>query len=131
MNLTPEQSNTIRHWGEKTQHVNEIRLFGSRARGDGAEKSDIDLAVTIGSDDPGTVLGIYYARGQKWQEELMGLLGGSKVHIGLYDDPNSDIVWRSCQECSGGALPIRANAADAPWLTRHKKTRGPGRGPLA
>ena len=46
MNLTPEQSNTIRHWGEKTQHVNEIRLFGSRARGDGAEKSDIDLAVT-------------------------------------------------------------------------------------
>ena len=56
MNLTPEQSNTIRHWGEKTQHVNEIRLFGSRARGDGAEKSDIDLAVTIGSDDPGTVL---------------------------------------------------------------------------
>ena len=99
MNLTPEQSNTIRHWGEKTQHVNEIRLFGSRARGDGAEKSDIDLAVTIGSDDPGTVLGIYYARGQKWQEELMGLLGGSKVHIGLYDDPDSDIVWRSCQEC--------------------------------
>ena len=29
MNLTPEQSNTIRHWGEKTQHVNEIRLFGA------------------------------------------------------------------------------------------------------
>jgi predicted nucleotidyltransferase len=105
MNLTPEQSNTIRHWGEKTQHVNEIRLFSSRARGDGAEKSDIDLAVTIGSDDPGTVLGIYYARGQKWQEELMGLLGGSKVHIGLYDDPDSDIVWRSCQECSVVLFP--------------------------
>ena len=29
----------------------------------------------------------------------MGLLGGSKVHIGLYDYPDSHIVWRSCQEC--------------------------------
>ena len=105
MNFTPEQSNTIRHWGEKTQHVNEIRLFGSCARGDGVEESDIDLAVTIGSDDPGTVLGIYYARGQKWQEGLMGLLGGSKVHIGLYHDPDSDIVWRSCQECSVVLFP--------------------------
>ena len=68
-------------------------------------KATFDLSVSIGSDDPGTVLGIYYARGQKWQEELMGLLGGSKVHIGLYDDPDSDIVWRSCQECSVVLFP--------------------------
>ena len=66
MTLTPEQSNTIRHWGEKTQHVNEIRLFGSCARGDGVEESDIDLAVTIGSDDPGTVLGIGRLKGSYW-----------------------------------------------------------------
>jgi hypothetical protein len=78
MNLTPEQSNTIRHWGEKTQHLNEIRLFGSRARGDGAEKSDIDLAVTIGSDDPGTVLGIYYARGSKVAGGIDGPVGRLK-----------------------------------------------------
>ena len=104
MTLTPEQSNTIRHWGEKTQHVNEIRLFGSCARGDGVEESDIDLAVTIGSDDPGTVLGIYYARGQKWQAELTSLLG-TQVHVGLYDDPDMDIIRRSCDECSVVLFP--------------------------
>ena len=104
MNLTPEQTNTIRQWGEKTQYVIEIRLFGSRARGDGGEKSDIDLAVTIGTDDPGTVLGIYYARGQKWQAELTSLLG-TKVHVGLYDDPEIDIVRRSCDDCSVMLFP--------------------------
>ena len=62
MNLTSQQRETIRQWGEKAQYVRAIRLFGSRARGEATEKSDIDLAVTIGGDDPGTVLGIYFAR---------------------------------------------------------------------
>ena len=90
--------------GRETQYVIEIRLFGSRARGNGGEKSDIDLAVTIGTDDPGTVLGIYYARGQKWQAELTSLLG-TKVHVGLYDDPEIDIVRRSCDDCSVMLFP--------------------------
>ena len=99
MSLTSQQRETIRQWGEKAQYVRAIRLFGSRARGEATEKSDIDLAVTIGGDDPGTVLGIYFARAQKWQTELTSLLG-TKVHVGLYDDPDMDIIRRSCDECS-------------------------------
>ena len=93
MYFTSQQRETIRQWGEKAQYVRAIRLFGSRARGEATEKNDIDLAVTIGGDDPGTVLGIYFARAQKWQTELTSLLG-TKVHVGLYDDP----IWIS----SGG-----------------------------
>jgi predicted nucleotidyltransferase len=89
---------------EKAQHVREVRLFGSRARGDATEKSDIDLAVTIGSDEPETVLAIYFSLAHKWQEELARLLG-TKVHVGLYDDPGMDIVRRSCDECSVVLFP--------------------------
>jgi predicted nucleotidyltransferase len=104
MNLTSQQLETIRQWCDRTQYVREVRLFGSRARGDATEKSDIDLAVTIDGDEPGTVLGIYYARSRKWQEDLTSLLR-SKVHVGLYDDPENDIVQRSCDECSVVLFP--------------------------
>lgn len=34
---------------EKKYHIGKVILFGSRARGDNKEKSDIDLAVTGGN----------------------------------------------------------------------------------
>ncbi|MGB0058081.1 MAG: hypothetical protein WBQ20_15300, partial [Methyloceanibacter sp.] len=60
----------------------------------------IDLAIKVESNDPGnTVLGIYLALSQRWEDKLSRLLA-SKVHIGLYNDPNSDVVRQSCDKCS-------------------------------
>jgi predicted nucleotidyltransferase len=66
--------------------VSEVRLFGSQATGEAKEGSDIDIAITIGGDDPGTVRGTYFALGKRWEDELAIILG-SKVHVSLYNDP--------------------------------------------
>jgi hypothetical protein len=39
--------------------------------------SDIDLAITVGGDDPGTVLGHYYALSKRWQDQLTELVASS------------------------------------------------------
>ena len=80
--------------------MSEVRLFGSQATGLATEQSDIDLAIKVESNDPGnTVLGIYLALSQRWEDKLSRLLA-SKVHIGLYNDPNSDVVRKACDKCS-------------------------------
>ena len=104
MSLTPEQLRAIPRWAKTAQYVAEVRLFGSQASGNGTEKSDIDLAITIGAENPGTVRGIYIARSQRWQKELTELLGAN-VHISLYDDPNSDAVRQACQKFSVVLFP--------------------------
>lgn len=65
----------------RTAYLREIRLFGSRARG-AAPDSDIDLAVTVGGDDPGTVRGHYCAESKRWQDQLTALLE-AEVHVAL------------------------------------------------
>jgi predicted nucleotidyltransferase len=105
--LTAEQSRTIREWGKRTQYVSEVRLFGSHATGLTNEQSDIDIAIKIikiESNDPGRVLGIYFALDQRWQDDLTRLLA-SKVHVGLYNDPGSDVVRQSCDKCSVTLFP--------------------------
>jgi predicted nucleotidyltransferase len=104
MSLTAEQARIIREWGKTTQYVSEVRLFGSHATGLTNEQSDIDLAIKIESNDPGGVLGIYFALGQRWQDDLTRLLA-SKVHVGLYNDPGSDVVRQSCDKCSVTLFP--------------------------
>ena len=99
MSLTPDQLRAIPQWAKTTQYVAEVRLFGSKASG-----NDIDLAITIGAENPGTVRGIYIARSQRWQKELTELLG-AKVHISLYDDPNSDVMRQACQKFSVVLFP--------------------------
>ena len=80
MQLTQTQISTIARWAESKSWVFEIRLFGSRARGDAREDSDIDLAVTLLSAKPGSALGTYFALGDDWQRELAALLG---THVSL------------------------------------------------
>jgi len=60
-------------WALRTPYVHEVRLFGSRARGNAKPDSDIDLAITVGGDNPGVVLGIYFALGKQWQDKLSEL----------------------------------------------------------
>ena len=45
-----------------------------------------------------------FAKLRDWQDELTPLLG-AKVHVSLYDDPDSDLVRQSCQSCSVPMFP--------------------------
>jgi predicted nucleotidyltransferase len=99
MFLTDHQRWVIREWAMQTPLVKEVRVFGSRARGDASSDSDIDLALTVGGGAPGTVLGNYFALSRDWQIELSNLLG-AKAHVALYNDPDPSPVRGSCDECS-------------------------------
>ena len=114
MSITAEQVRAIQEWAKATRYVSEVRLYGSQATGLAADKSDIDLAVTIaGADRGNTVPGIYVKFADQWQSELKQLVG-SEVHLGLYNQLENadDTVRRSCNECSKKAFPINA---PPPW----------------
>jgi len=99
VNLTDDQVDKIQEWAAQTRYVKEVRLFGSRAKGSARPDSDIDLAITVGGSDDGVVRGNYFAVGPEWQRQLSDLLG-LNAHVGCYNDPDTDVVRRSCDECS-------------------------------
>src|SRR5262245_20784147 len=99
MNLTELQQWIIKEWALRTPHVQEVGLLGSRAKGTAKPDSDIDLAMTVDGDSPGTVLGNYFALGERWQEQLAELLE-AKVHVALYNNPGSSVARSSCDEWS-------------------------------
>jgi predicted nucleotidyltransferase len=91
MDLTEHQQWIVGEWALRTPHILEVRLVGSRARGKAKPESDIDLAITVDGDSPGTVLGNYFALGERWQEQLTELLE-ARVHVTLYNDPGSSVA---------------------------------------
>jgi hypothetical protein len=99
MDLTDEQVRAIQFWAESMSYVEEVRLFGKRAKlakGGAPADSDVDLALTLGGDDPGTILGNYFALDETWQRELTGKLG-LQAHVALYNEPDNDRVRRYCE----------------------------------
>jgi len=47
MDMRPEWVRGLRSWAEANGYVRELWLFGSRARGDAHEESDVDLALAL------------------------------------------------------------------------------------
>ncbi len=47
MNLSQEDRKKIIAWGENHPEIRQIFLYGSRARGDNRDDSDIDLAIVL------------------------------------------------------------------------------------
>ena len=107
MGIAAEQVRAIQEWAKATRYVSEVRLYGSQATGRAADKSDIDLAITISGGRGNTVPGIYVRFAGQWREELEQILVGSKVHLGLYNEVENatDTVRRSCDECSEKLFP--------------------------
>jgi predicted nucleotidyltransferase len=98
-NISDEQRAAIEQWAKGTLQVSAVRLFGSRALGCASSNSDLDLALTVGGTDPHRALGNYLAEDENWENQLSRVTG-LKVHVGMYNDPGPDTVWRSCEECS-------------------------------
>jgi predicted nucleotidyltransferase len=110
MDLTQHQQLTIQEWAGKTRYVKEVRLFGSRAKGCAQTDSDIDLAITVAGSTPVMIRANYYTDGKRWQDELTILLEW-RVHVGLYNDPDSDLVRHECHQCSVLLFPLRSPEA--------------------
>lgn len=82
----------IRAWAEANDSIQEVWLFGSRAREDASDDSDVDLAITLmppkGNHD--WAFGNYQALGDKWQKELEAIVGR---HVSLEVMPFK-LLWR-------------------------------------
>ncbi len=100
MDLSEQQQCIIKDWAARTPLIDEVRLFGSRAKGDAPADSDVDLALTVASGAaPGTVERHYAALGQYWQNELTKLLEPLRVHVNLYNAEGENVP-RICEEFS-------------------------------
>ena len=77
MDMRDEWLRDLRSWASKNESVRELWLYGSRARGDSREESDIDLAIAlmppIGKHD--WAFGNYSAFGDAWQRKLETMVG--------------------------------------------------------
>jgi predicted nucleotidyltransferase len=47
MDMQPEWLRGLREWAQSNDAVRQLWLFGSRARGDARENSDVDLALAL------------------------------------------------------------------------------------
>jgi len=96
MDLTSEQVATIVAWGELTEIVKEIILFGSRAKGTSRQDSDVDLALTLTHANPWPA---FLANGEQWQNDLRASTG-LNVNLESLDGPEADKIRLYVGECS-------------------------------
>jgi predicted nucleotidyltransferase len=101
MNLMPEQQQSIALWAASIEWVKEVRLFGSRAKGQSRPDSNVDLALTvvkegIEDDDPA---GFYYYKWAEWGRQLTRLLRLG-AHVFWHDEEEEPAIYRYCQEAS-------------------------------
>jgi predicted nucleotidyltransferase len=100
MDITDNQQRRVQEWAERTPCVEEVWLFGSRAKGGSKPDSDIDLALKLGPvGATRTLLGNYYVLSERWTEELTEVLQ-QQAHVALLNDPEPSPIPASCEECS-------------------------------
>jgi uncharacterized protein len=77
MMISDKDRKRLREWAEANGNFRQLWLFGSRARGDARENSDVDIAVALmppnGTHD--WALGNYTSQGDPWQHELEKIMG--------------------------------------------------------
>ena len=85
-------ANAVRDWAQKRPFVRRAWIYGSRARGDHGENSDLDVAIEIdciGHDtDPSTS---FVAESPGWKRELDAATE-LDVHLQLYDPQRENPV---------------------------------------
>jgi predicted nucleotidyltransferase len=77
MDMRDDWLRGLRSWAEANESVRELWLFGSRARGDAREDSDVDLALVlmppVGKHD--WALGNYFCFEIEWKRQLEAIVG--------------------------------------------------------
>lgn len=76
----PHWLDTIRAWAESVPEVEQVWIFGSRARGVRSPKEnpppvpDLDVAYTLTGDEPGALLALSVGDGEEWRERLQAAI---------------------------------------------------------
>ena len=84
-------------WATGKDRIHELHLFGSRARGDFLEGSDVDIAYVLTGSDPGEVLAYAMYEAVNWEGELADLLGVS-VDLQMAEPSTDRVVWPSVED---------------------------------
>jgi predicted nucleotidyltransferase len=92
MDLSETELRGIREWAGETDAVQEVWLFGSRAKGSARQDSDIDLAIELRppEDNHDWARGDYERFGDEWQRKLAEITGRD-VSLELMD---RILLWR-------------------------------------
>jgi predicted nucleotidyltransferase len=76
MDMRPEWLRGLREWAQANEAVRQLWLFGSRARGDAREDSDVDIALAltppVGKHD--WALGAYFSLEREWKVKLTAIV---------------------------------------------------------
>ena len=93
MDMRPEWIRGLREWAEANGNVRQLWLFGSRARGDARENSDVDIAITLVPPDGNHdwAFGNYTALGDAWQHELKKIVGRHVSLQGIESDSDARV----------------------------------------
>jgi predicted nucleotidyltransferase len=96
MDMQPEWLRGLREWAQSNDAVRQLWLFGSRARGDAREESDVDLALALMPGDGKTdwALGAYFALESEWKQQLQAIVGRAVSIAPLVPGEPSDVRVR-------------------------------------
>lgn len=80
-------------WGRGNKSIRKIYVYGSRARGDFNENSDLDIAIELDlSEGDENIEATWISEGKKLKKELQLLLPEYSVHLELYDEDKTPTV---------------------------------------
>jgi len=87
----------ICRWATTHDRIQNIFLFGSRAKGNCEPDSDVDLAIVINGDDAVEKLAYSIYVAQKWRDETSNLLPVA-VHLQFAKAVTDIVVWPAVLE---------------------------------
>lgn len=90
--VSRQQLDAIRDWAQNDPYVQEVRVFGSRAKGRARIDSDLDIAITATDGN--------YARFDVEWKNVLSEVTGLKIGLSQYNNPQNDIVRRYCADDS-------------------------------
>lgn len=87
----------VAHWAAEKGRIRELYLFGSRAKGNFTDRSDVDLAYILTGSDPGEVLAYSIYERAGWEAELQ--IGfGARAQLHMADPLTDAIAWPAVSE---------------------------------
>jgi predicted nucleotidyltransferase len=92
MDMPDEWLRRLRSWAAGNENVRELWLFGSRARGEAREESDVDLALALMPPDGkhDWALGNYFFFESEWKRQLEAIFGRAASIEPLVPGEDSD-----------------------------------------
>jgi predicted nucleotidyltransferase len=89
--LPPAAVAALRSWAAGNHRVARLVVFGSRARGDHAKDSDLDLAIDLTEDRHDTAAGLWVFSRKDWNRQLSDELGLDVRLVRVTDDDDGGI----------------------------------------